>query len=132
MSRSTIILSLIILHTLGIGPSAAGPNEDKWRSASEAKIRKGAPAKDICISAKSSGFASNEEDFIEWVYDVARQYCDPGDLGTPGETTQTKPEPNNSSPETKSCPSLSIAAMNRIAKGMRVHVNGGDCSMRFN
>lgn len=61
-------------------PSLAQRNEVTWRNSIEADISNGAPARTICINAKSSAFASSDVQFKNYAYGVVRRYC-PEDLG---------------------------------------------------
>ena len=113
---------------------ALGENEAKWRRSIEADIKNGAPANDICINALSPATVSDEVAFKNWAYGIARTYCPPGKVGPLKDSPATDPIVVN--PELLdspiNCPLLSSHDARRVARGERVQLTGGGCTMIFN
>lgn len=113
---------------------ALGENEAKWRRSIEADIQNGAPAEDICRNALSPAIVSDEVTFKNWAYGIAWTYCPPGTVGPLKSTPATNPVVVNPEPLDSpiNCPLLSSHDARRVARGERVRLTGGGCTMIFN
>ncbi len=122
-------------------PSLAqsGENETKWRESINSDLRNGAPAEYICINAKSSAFASNDANFKDWAWSIARKYCPPGTMGKPSnegiDTPKANPSNNGTKPqrvERTDCRMMSSVDAEKARKGGYVNLSSGGCVMIFN
>lgn len=132
MKRLITITTILTLSCNSVNAQWQGDNERKWGPALESDIRNGAPANLICINAKSSGFASNEVAFKNWAYEIARQYCDPSEMGSPQMPPGgARPQKNSKDSSPERC-RLTAHQMHRASLGHQVMVAGPNCSMSFN
>ena len=86
--RALVAVALLLCGA----PVAAATNEMTWRRVIAEMIRGGAPAEDICIKAQSVAAASDAPKFVAYALYIARQYCQPGEIG------EKKPNPNQTKP----------------------------------
>ena len=105
-----------------------GENERVWAASLQTDINNGAPADDICRNASSSAVTSDDVNFKNWAYSVARQYCDSG--FTMQHSRQDQSVPENAPPTTSQC-RLTVAQMNDVSRGIRTTVQADQCFMSF-
>ena len=104
-----------------------GENERVWAASLQTDINNGAPADDICRNASSSAVTSDDVNFKNWAYSVARQYCDSGFKNEDGLQDQLLPENvSTASPECR----LTVSQMNDVGRGMKT-VQANQCFMSF-
>ena len=105
-----------------------GENERVWAASLQTDINNGAPADDICRNASSSAVTSDDVNFKNWAYSVARQYCDSG--FTMQHSSQDQSVPENAPSTTSQC-RLTVAQMNDVSRGIRTTVQADQCFMSF-
>ena len=105
-----------------------GENERVWAASLQADIRNGAPADDICRNASNSAVTSDDVNFKNWAYSVARQYCDSGFKIQEGSQDQLAPE--NASAASTQC-SLTVSQMKDVGQGIKTTVQANQCFMSF-
>ena len=96
-----------------------GENERVWAASLQADISNGAAADDICRNASSSAVTSDDVNFKNWAYSVARQYCESGFEIEDGRQDQLVPENlSTASPECR----LTVSQMNDVGRGIKTTV----------
>ena len=105
-----------------------GENERVWAASLQTDINNGAPADDICRNASSSAVTSDDVNFKNWAYSVARQYCDSGFTLQDSRPDQSVPE---KLPTTSSQCRLTVAQMNDVSRGIKTTVQADQCFMSF-
>ena len=104
-----------------------GENERRWAASIQSDIRNGASAEDICNNASSSATTSNEINFKDWAYSIARKYCSTGFQKKEGDSES---DISIATPEAMQC-HLSPSQMFDISQGKRTVVVGNHCVMSF-
>ena len=104
-----------------------GENERRWAASIQSDIRNGASAEDICNNASSSATTSDEINFKDWAYSIARKYCSTGFQKKEGDSES---DISIATPEAMQC-HLSPSQMFDISQGKRTVVVGNHCVMSF-
>ena len=108
---------------------ASGRNETRWRESINSDIRNGAPEDYICRNSKSSAGASDDANFKDWAWSIARKYCPPDEMGKP---SNKGIEPQQPQPEQSNCRMMSSVDAEKAMRGQYVDISSGRCVMIFN